>query len=944
MNNPRRIQRHLVKALAASALLAAAALPMAIATSAGATTPATIAFTTTSPTTATNQPGLVDYGAATSGTFTITAASGTFAGTGTPTFTTTDSQLTFTGTTESSTGSVGGTFSSAAGLTPGSYTVTAFDTTDTGGTPVTFSVAGAQTILFDTSANGCGGSTDGAYFGSGACGTFDLIDTTNAPFAGDGGSTTVTTTAPGVTFSGLTNTTGDTITGSFASTSATVPGTYSVTVKDNAGTETYTNVFTVYGDPTVTGVENTATSTSSASDSAPGTVVPIKLTGADFVSPISSIIFTSTVDGTTLAATAITGGGTETAPATSITASLELVNTNNGAQATPGTYTVTIENPDGGSSTSGALFTVIGNEVSTVSPSAIPNAATTSPIPITINGNGFDSTATVTFDGACADATLGTPLVTSSSSISDTISLSAAPGLEQCSILVTNVDTGASFEGVDAIGVGEASDVAPVITASSLSASAAILAGAPSTLITLTGTGFSSFTTAGPTLVGATSAIDPDAVITQTAGACIANSAGTSLTCPIVVNSGATAGAHTAVLVNDTAKGEFPGAFIVDGPAITSAAPAALAIGAPIGTVVALTGTGFNNTSAFVGAGITGSTGLAASLQYSSATTENLVVTSSPTAIGNATFAIQTTDAYGAAEVSAPFVLPVQGAPSVSSITYVTGTTGVGVGATAQPVTINGTGFLTGATVSAFTNASGTADSAVKFTVTSVNNLGTQIVGTVAITSPDTNTIDGYTVTNTNGGTAKALAVAPAGLVIDAAPTISAVSPVSATPSSTNAFTITGTGFESGAAVTLSSDGTCGAATVASATSITVSCTLGAASATAVTLSVSNPDGGTATSGTILAATKPAPSFHVGAVHGSAVSGKTVTLTVSGTGFYGQPHVTSTAAGSKIGVTKDTGTLLTLRVTTRAHVSGEHTFTITLANGKSGKANYSIKK
>ncbi len=38
MNNPRRIQRHLVRAAAAGALLAAAALPLAIATSAGAVT------------------------------------------------------------------------------------------------------------------------------------------------------------------------------------------------------------------------------------------------------------------------------------------------------------------------------------------------------------------------------------------------------------------------------------------------------------------------------------------------------------------------------------------------------------------------------------------------------------------------------------------------------------------------------------------------------------------------------------------------------------------------------------------------------------------------------------------------------------------------------------------------------------------------------------------
>ena len=274
-------------------------------------------------------------------------------------------------------------------------------------------------------------------------------------------------------------------------------------------------------------------------------------------------------------------------------------------------------------------------------------------------------------------------------------------------------------------------------------------------------------------------------------------------------------------------------------------------------------------------------------------------------------------------------------------MTYVTGTTGVGVGATAQKFVINGSNFATGATVGSFVNASGTADANVTATVTTVT--ATSITATIAIKAGDTNTIDGYTVTNTDGGSTKVIAVAPLGLTIDAAPTITGVSPVSATPSSTNAFTITGTGFLTGAVVTPSSDGTCGTATVASATSITVSCTLGAASATAVTLSVANLDGGTAVSGTVLAAVAPAPSFHVSGAHGAAVAGKVSHLTISGTGFYGQPHVTSTAGGS-VGVTKDTGHLLYITVKTPKGVSGEHTFTITLANGKSGRANYSIKK
>ena len=57
-----------------------------------------------------------------------------------------------------------------------------------------------------------GGITSEAYFGTGASGTFDVAGT----FAGDGGNTTVTTTAPGVTFTVLANINKTDITGTFA--------------------------------------------------------------------------------------------------------------------------------------------------------------------------------------------------------------------------------------------------------------------------------------------------------------------------------------------------------------------------------------------------------------------------------------------------------------------------------------------------------------------------------------------------------------------------------------------------------------------------------------------------------------------------------------------------------------------------------------------------------
>jgi hypothetical protein len=246
--------------------------------------------------------------------------------------------------------------------------------------------------------------------------------------------------------------------------------------------------------------------------------------------------------------------------------------------------------------------------------------------------------------------------------------------------------------------------------------------------------------------------------------------------------------------------------------------------------------------------------------------------------------------------------------------------------------------------VTKFVNASGTADPNVTATVTKVTP--TQITATLAVTAPDTNATVGYTVTNTDGGTVSVPATLAGAITLGAGPTITSVTPATGAAGATTAFTVAGTGFQTGAVVSLTpANGTCGTATVVSATSITVSCTLGQPSSVATDLVVTNPDGGSATSTTaVLAAAATKSAFKVGAVHGAAVAGKTVVITISGSGFYGQPKITSNAAGSKFGVTKDTGKVLTVRVTTKKGVRGEHTLTVRLANGKSGKANYSIKK
>jgi hypothetical protein len=292
--------------------------------------------------------------------------------------------------------------------------------------------------------------------------------------------------------------------------------------------------------------------------------------------------------------------------------------------------------------------------------------------------------------------------------------------------------------------------------------------------------------------------------------------------------------------------------------------------------------------------------------------------------------------------------LPVDAAPTIVSpgLVYATAPINdVGVGATAQTITIAGTGFETGATITKFTNGNGVADPDVTATVTKVTPV--LITATVAVAAGDTNTADGYTITNPDGGhvTQSALLYP---LLIGAGPTITSITPATGKAGTTTSFAVVGTGFEAGAVVSLSpANGTCGTATVSAATTLAATCTLGQPSSVATDLVVTNPDGGSTTSTTaVLAAStgKVAPAFHVSGVHGAAVVGKTVTITISGTGFYGQPKVTSTAVGSKFSVAKDNGRLLTVHATIKAGTkAGEHVITVKLANGKSGKAGFNIK-
>jgi hypothetical protein len=89
----------------------------------------------------------------------------------------------------------------------------------------------------------------------------------------------------------------------------------------------------------------------------------------------------------------------------------------------------------------------------------------------------------------------------------------------------------------------------------------------------------------------------------------------------------------------------------------------------------------------------------------------------------------------------------------------------------------------------------------------------------------------------------------------------------------------------------------------------------------------------------------PAPkSPYANLVHGYGVKGHHVRLAITGHGFYGQPRITSTDPGTRIGVQHDYGNLLIAEVTVSAHSRlGRFTFTIRDANGRLCKVTYLVK-
>jgi hypothetical protein len=70
-------------------------------------------------------------------------------------------------------------------------------------------------------------------------------------------------------------------------------------------------------------------------------------------------------------------------------------------------------------------------------------------------------------------------------------------------------------------------------------------------------------------------------------------------------------------------------------------------------------------------------------------------------------------------------------------------------------------------------------------------------------------------------------------------------------------------------------------------------------------------------------------------------TGQTVTTKIIGTGFYGRPRILTSAEGTKIVLLRDTGRVITIRVSVkRSTRRGEHTFTLIFARGQRTSLHY----
>ena len=576
----------------------------------------------------------------------------------------------------------------------------------------------------------------------------------------------------------------------------------------------------------------TITSLSPASITAGAAAQTLTITGTNFVS-------TSTVTYNAVAHT----------PAFVDSTHLTIALTT-GDQATAGNYPVVVTNPTpGGGSSTGVNF-VVNNPAPTITSLAPASAnAGAAAQTLTINGTGFVSASTVTYNAVTHTVLASPPRTSTLLAIALTTGDQVTGG--NYAVVVTNPTPGGGSSTAMNFTVN---NLVPTVT--TLSPSSA-LAGAAAQTLTITGTNFVSTSTVTyngtphtPTFVNAT-----------------------HLTIPLTTGDQATAGNYPVVVTNPTPGGgsSTPVNFVVNSsvPTISSLSPASVTAGAAAQTVT-ITGTNFTASSTVTYNAVDHPAG------FVDVTHLTIVLSTSDLATAG-TFPVVVTTPPPGGGTSLPFNFIVNNpVPTITSLSPASAS----AGAAAQTVTITGTNFLSTSTVTY---------NAVAHTPTFVD--ATHL--TISLSAADQATGGTYPVVVSNptpgGGPSS-----PVNFTVNnLAPTITSLSPASGTAGgAAQTLTITGTNFVSTSTVTFNA--VAHTPTYVSPTQLTITLSvsdLATAGTFAVLVTNPTPGGGTSSAVNFIA-NNAVPTITTLSPPSALVGAAAQTLTINGTNFLSTSTVT----------------------------------------------------
>ncbi len=503
-------------------------------------------------------------------------------------------------------------------------------------------------------------------------------------------------------------------------------------------------------------------------------------------------------------------------------------------------------------------FSAVSGPVPTVSSVSPSSGSTAGGTAVTITGTNFVAGATVTFGGTAATNVA----VVSSTSITATTPAGAAGGV---TVTVTN-------PGGQSGSLASAFTYIAPPTVSSVSPNSGLPAGG--TAVTITGTNFA----AGATVTFGGTAATNVVVVSST-----------SITATTPAGS---AGAVTVTVTNSNGlSGSLASGFTyVVPPTVSSVSPNSGSTAG--GTAVTITGTNF---------------AAGATVTFGSTAATNVVVVSSTTitattpvgTAGAVTVTVKVSGISGSLASGFTYVVT----PTVSSVSP---NNGPAAGGTS--VTITGTNFAAGATVTFGSTAATNVVVVNSTTITATVPAGSAGAVTVTVT------VNGLSGSLTNGFTY----VVP--------PTVSSGSPSTGSTAGGTAVTITGTNFVSGATVTFGGTAATNVVVVNS-TTITATTPAGSAGAVTVTVTVSGLSGSLASGFTYVVA----PTVRsVSPNNGPPAGGTAVTIT--GTNFLsGATVMFGGTAATNVVVVNST----TITANRPAGSAGAVTVTVTV-NGLSG--------